>query len=326
MPPTFAEAIHLVPSSPAAGHLLAAGTPRARIRGSDDCLTSGPCDVDPVRHEELRRSWDTDGWHHRLGLNELRAAIAGDAPVVLWGTRAYSDLVWLWWELDALRRIGAEGDRFFLARPRLQDPQETAGGMGAGAARIALEAAKAITDDDWREGSDLWLKFASPSPLAFDEARRNGSKVFPELTSSAELHGAWFPRVADGRLRLSEIDEDLLGALDGSACTIGKIFQRLPEERFERVARRFHAYIAIYRLRDWASRGALEREERVDDNPWEQDQFRANGKTRTLLEHGLDNVADAPPLHVGGCLVNNPTSPWVRIEDDAGWRLALHRS
>ncbi|MDQ3365552.1 MAG: hypothetical protein M3680_09000 [Myxococcota bacterium] len=89
MPPTFAEAIHLVSSDSGAGGLLAAGARRTRIRHSNDCLESGPCDVDPVRHEELRSSWDVEGWHHRLGLEELRAAIAGHAPVVVWGTRAY---------------------------------------------------------------------------------------------------------------------------------------------------------------------------------------------------------------------------------------------
>jgi hypothetical protein len=79
----------------------------------------------------------------------------------------------------------------------------------------------------------------------------------------------------------------------------------------------------FYRLRDWASRGALEREELVDQNPWEQDRFRANDRTRALLEHGLNNVGDAPQLDVGGCVVHDPASPWVRIADDAGWRIVL---
>ena len=259
------------------------------------------------------------GWHHRLGLEELRAAIANDAPVVLWGTRAYSDLVWLWWGLDALRHIGAEKERFFLARPRPQDARDTTGGSTSGEARIALEAARPITDDEWREGSDLWLEFASPSPLAFDEARRTGSSVFPELTSSAELHGAWFPRLAVGRLQLSEIDDDLLGALDDSWRTTHDVFGRLTQERAERVACRFHPFIAIHRLRDWASLGVLEREVQVDENPFAQDRFRANDRTRTLLERGLDNVGDAPQLYIGGCVVNDPASPWVRIENDNGW-------
>ena len=67
----------------------------------------------------------------------------------------------------------------------------------------------------------------------------------------------------------------------------------------------------------------MEREELVDKNPWAQDRFRATDRTRALLEHGLENVSDAPQLYVGGCVVNNPASPWVRIQDDSGWRLAL---
>ena len=203
MPPSFAEAIHLVSSSSAAGWVLHAGAQRKRIRGTDDCLTSGPCSVDPARHEELRRAWDTDGYRHPLGLGALRAAIAGDEPVVLWGTRAFSDLVWLWWALHGLGHIGASGSRFFLARPNADDPLTTVGGCGPDETPIALAAARPITRDEWREGADLWIKYASPSPLAFDEARRTGSSVFPELTSSAELHGAWFPRLRDGRLHLA---------------------------------------------------------------------------------------------------------------------------
>ncbi len=324
MPPTFAEAIHLVSSGPASGNVKQAGAPRARIRYSDERLTSGPCDVDPVRHEELRGR-DSEFWMRRLGLEDLRAAIAGDAPVVLWATRAYSDLVWLCWALDGLGRIGAEGARFFLARPQPKDPLETTGGSTPEEARIALEAARPITPDEWREGADLWIKFASPSPLAFDEARRRGSSVFPELTSSAELHGAWFPRLTDGRLRLSELDELLLGVLDDSWRTTSDLLKMLPLDRLVRLAWPFHPFIPIYRLRAWATHGALEREALADENPWVQDRFRATDRSRALLERGLDDVGDAPQLYVGGCLVNDPTSPWLRIEEDSGWRLTRMR-
>lgn len=323
MPPTFAEAIHLVSSTSAAGNVLQAGAPRTRIRGSDDRLTSGPCDVDPVRHDELRRAWDTERWKRPLGVEGLRAAIAGDAPVVLWGTRAFSDLTWLWWALDGLGRIGAEGPRFFLARPDPEDPLATVGGSTPDEARIAFAAARPITGDEWREGSELWIKYASPSPLAFDEARRTGSSVFPELTSSAELHGAWFPRLTDGRLRLSELDEVLLGGLDDSWRTTSDLFKILPPDRVVRLNAPFDSFFSVYRLRAWATHGVLQRETLVDENPWARDQFRTTDRTRALLDHGLDSVGDAPQLHVGGCLVNDPASPWVRIEDAAGWRLAL---
>lgn len=324
MPPTFAEAIHLVSSDAAAGCVKQAGAPRTRIRFSDDRLTSGPCDVDPLRHEELRRAWDTEGWVQRLRLDDLRAAIAGDAPIVLWATRAYSDLVWLWWALDGLGRIGAEGARIFLARPHPNDPHATTGGSTPDEARIALEAAKPITADEWREGAELWLAFASPSPLAFDEARRRGSSVFPELTSSADLHGAWFPRLMDGRLHLSELDAVLLRGIDGSWRTTGDVHQAFAPDMFARLVCPFHPFFSIYRLRAWATHGVLEREALADENPWAQDRFRATDRMRALLEHGLDSVSDAPQLYVGGCLVNDPASPRVRVEDESGRRLALH--
>ena len=323
MPSAFAEAIHLVSSDSAAGCLKQAGAPRTRIHFSNDRLTSGPCDVDPVRHEELRRAWDTEGWTRRLRLDDLRAAMTGDEPVILWGTRAYSDLVWLWWALDGFGRIGAEGTRFFVARPHPEDPRSTTGGSSPDQARTALEAARPISADEWREGADLWIKFASPSPLAFDEARRRGSSVFPELTSSAELHGAWFPRLIDGCLRLSELDAILLGGIVGSWRTTRDVHQALPPDLFARLVWPFHPFFSIYRLRAWATHGVLDREELADENPWAQDRFRANDRTRVLLEHGLDNVGDAPQLYVGGCLVNDPASPWVRIEDGSDWRLAL---
>jgi four helix bundle protein len=328
MPPTFAEAIHLVFSDSAMGCLLAAGARRPRIHGSGDQLTSGPCDVDPVRHEELRQAWDTERGHmlgssHRLGLERLRTVIAGDEPVVLWGTRAFSDLVWLWWALDRLRRIGAEGPRFFLARPHPDDPLMTVGSSTPDEARIALPAARPITDDEWREGGELWIKYASSSPLAFDEARRKGSSVFPELISSAELHGAWFPRFTDGRLRLSELDAVLLGGVGESWLTTSDLLRTLPMDRFARLAWPFDDFFPIDRLRAWATHGVLEREALADENPWAQDRFRATERSRALLDHGLGDVGDAPQLHVGGCLVNDPTSPWARIEDDSGWRLAL---
>jgi hypothetical protein len=67
----------------------------------------------------------------------------------------------------------------------------------------------------------------------------------------------------------------------------------------------------------------LEREALDDENPWVQDRFPATERTRAFLEHGLDSVSDAPQLYVGGCLVNEPASPWVRVEGESDWRLAL---
>lgn len=93
MPPAIAEAVHLVFDDTGMGMILGAGGKRSRIYGSGDALTSGPCDVDPVRHEKLREAWDTErgrpGSGHRIGLERLRSMIAGEEPVVVWATRAY---------------------------------------------------------------------------------------------------------------------------------------------------------------------------------------------------------------------------------------------
>ncbi|HEX4454276.1 MAG TPA: hypothetical protein VH143_25610 [Kofleriaceae bacterium] len=324
---SIGDAIHLVSGSAGAGQLKGAGA--RKVAHSDDKLTTGPCDVDPVRHAELRRAWDAEAAPHvefrrPFDVENLRAALAGDAPILLWGTRAYSDLIWICSALDALERIGVERSRCCLARPHSDDPYVIVGMFAADETRGALAAATAITDEQWREGGALWNTYASSSPLAFDEARRRGSSAFPELTTSAELHGAWFPRIQDGRLRLSELDEVLLGSAGDSWRTPRKIVEALPEARLTQLVRMFDAYFHVERLRAWATRGVLERETLDDQNPFEQDRFHMTDRARALLNDGLERVGDAPPMYVGGCRANDPASPWVRIADDAGWRLALH--
>jgi hypothetical protein len=325
--PSIRDAIHLVEGSSAMGWLMSMRVKRGAR--TDDRLTSGPCDIDPDRHAELRRRWDREvapgvEWRSLLDLAALRQRIDDDALVVLWGTRAYSNLVWMWWALDALERIGVARSRCVLARPHSDDPFAIVGAFDADEMRDAFAAATEATEDQWREGRELWIKFASPSPLAFDEARRRGSSAWPELTASADLHGAWFPRVIDGRLLLSELDEELLGNIGDGSDEPRKIIGTLPDHRISQLVGMFDAYFHVERLRQWATLGVLEREAGEGMSPYVQDRFRVTDRARALLNDGLEHVSDAPPMYVGGCRVNDPASPWVRIEDDAGWHLALH--
>lgn len=321
MAPDFEQAIHLVSSDSAAGLVKRAGATKGRVHTSTDLLTIGPCDVDPERHLTLRRAWNAEVWGQAFGLEDLRAAIAGDLPVVLWGTRAFADLVWLWWAMDGLGRIRPDLPLVF-ARPRPGHPLESVGGATLEQAQAALAAASSIQDGELREGAELWRQYASPSPLVFDEARRRGSSVFPELSESSELHGAWFPRLKGGRLRLAELDELLLGRLSDTWCTTWDLLAEMPGR--ERLLWPFGGLYPVVRLRAWAAHGAVAREARSDDNPLEQDAFRLTDRTRTLIAQGLEGVGDAPPLYIGGCLVNDPEAPWVRVDDDSGWRLAPH--
>jgi hypothetical protein len=189
--PSIDQCVHLVSGSAAAGQLMGAGA-RKRIYRSDDTLTSGPCDPDPARQLELRRAWDREAapgiaFRNPVSLEDLRTAIEGGDPVVLWGTRAFSDLVWLWWALDGLRRIGAGGSRFYVARPHAEEPWLTVGHLKPAEVLVALAAARPVTEDEWREGARLWLAFASPSPLAFDEARRTGSSALTAASAGGRV-------------------------------------------------------------------------------------------------------------------------------------------
>lgn len=321
MASTFTEAIHLVSSDSAAGLVIHVGVPRNQVRILSERLTIGPCDVDPERHVELRRAWDAEALSETFGTDDLRAAVAGELPVVIWATRAYDDLVWLWWILDGLARLHRPP---FVARPMVADPLETVAGATPKEGRAALRVARALRDDEIREGCELWRLYASPEPLAFDEARRKGSQAFPELSESAELLGTWFPRIDGGRLRLSEHDERLLGSLTDEWLTPLDLSKLITKTRgWERLLWPFGGFVSIWRLRQWAAHGAVAREVRDpnNDNPLERDAFRLTDKARALLVNGLEGVGDAPPIYVGGCRLNDPAAPWVRVAEDSGWRI-----
>jgi hypothetical protein len=260
---------------------MQAGMPRKNVRILSEQLTIGPCDVDPVRHVDLRRAWNAkigDRYLETFGLDDLRAAVAGDRPVVVWATRAYADLVWLWWILDGLERMGPRAHPPILVQPKLEDPLSTVSGVTLKAGRAALAVACAISDDELREGAELWRLYASPDPRALDEARRRGSLSFPEFGQRAELHGTWFPRLDDGRLRLSEHDERLLGSLTDEWLTPQDLCSPVFTVRgWQRMLWPFGSFVAVWRLQEWAAHGVVAREVRNpegNDNPLEQDAFR----------------------------------------------------
>jgi len=330
----FTEAIHLVSSDSAGGLVKQVvkpdGVPRKNVKILSEQLTIGPCDVDPVRHVELRRAWNAaigDQYLETFGLDDLRAAVAGDRPVVVWATRAYADLVWLWWILDGLRRIGPLTQPPILVRPKPDDPRDTVGGTPPEKGVAAVADARAISDDELREGAELWKLFASPDPRAFNEARRRGSQVFPELRGSAEFHGAWFPRLQDGQLHLSEYDQFLLESLTGEWLMPCDLLSPTIIPGWESLLRTFGSYyVPIWRLRAWAARGVVAREARgyANGNRLEQDVFRLADKVRVLLENGLETVGDAPSACVGGCRLYDPATPWVRVSNGPDWRLTVH--
>jgi hypothetical protein len=318
MSPDINAYTHVVPSDASAGLLIRSGARRDKVRHNTDRLTVGPCDADPDRHLELRRAWSTQSDSIAFGRGDLSGAMRGERPVVIWATTAYADLVWLWWVLDCVERIPIDPGGLMLARPTVADAFLTMSDATPEDVHAALERAAEVSKDVLRDGAALWRQFASPSPLAFDDARRRGTTAFPDLAESTELHGAWFPRRAAGYLSLAEADEALLTSLSATPRTPSELFPRVPG--ITRLIAGFGSITLLDRLRAWSGHGVIARDSRDEQNPFCQDVFTATDRTEVVVKDGLRGVADAPPLYVGGCLVNDPQEPWVRVFDDS-WRI-----
>lgn len=317
---TFDTAVHLVPEAAAGGLMKLAGAAADRVHIAGDRLNVGPCAVDPDRHAALREAWYARSWgvpKKAFGLDDLRSAIGdGHRPVVVWASRAFSDLLWLWWAVDGAGRLGCPGT-LLVARPRLDDPSTRVGGANIEQAHAALAAARPLQREELGEGSELWRKYAATNPLPFDDARRNGSSAFPELSESGDVHGAWFPRRQGDRLYLSQLDELLLGSLREPWLTMPGLIHEMRGR--ERLLDPFGLFVAFLRLKQWAAHGGVEHRCHEPD----EDEFRLTERARALLAHGLASVGDAPMSYAGGCRVNDPAAPWVRVAEGSGWRLSM---
>src|SRR3954467_836312 len=190
----FDEAIHITHGDGAAQLLLDLGAKRVLVRR--DLLTVGPCAVDPVEHRTLRREfWKGEpitpsGMPGVDADEDLRRETAG-GPVVIWASRAWSDLTFLWSLVDALVRIGIA--RPFLVRPYNDDPTMPMGGIEPSLVRAAFDHLEPLRDDVGRSCLAFWNAYADPSPLAFDDLRRRTAQVAPEMARILEGHASWFP-------------------------------------------------------------------------------------------------------------------------------------
>src|SRR5689334_17811679 len=205
------DAIHLTHGDAAAQLLLNLGATRVRVRR--DLLTVGPCDVDPEQHRTLRREFWTGEPVMASGMpgvdadEDLRREVAG-GPVVIWASRAWSDLTYLWSVVDALVRIGVE--RPYLVRPTGDDPTMPMGGLPPARVRAAFDDVALLTDDVGRSCLAFWNAYASPEPIAFDELRRRGAQVVPEMGRILEGHSSWFPWREGDSLRVADADAAIL--------------------------------------------------------------------------------------------------------------------
>lgn len=301
MQPTLEEAVHLAHGDEAAARLADAGAHRVLVRR--DLLSVGPCDVDPARHRAARQAWwgplpadfptQPPGVDSDEALGAALAAHAG-APVVVWATRAFSDLTFLWALVDALARLGTP--RPWIVRPAHADATLPMGAVDAVALRRAFADVAPLDEAVARSCVDFWYAYAADDPTRFDELRRRGAAVVPELGRILHGHSAWFPRRDDdGRVRLADADAAIFDwAADGDLGHARFVMNWIGDRSL------------WDRVRGWRERGLFGGD---DGAPTLTDAGRA------LRDGGADSVTAMPPWWIGGCRVNDPASPWVRVHE-----------
>jgi hypothetical protein len=337
-------------------HIILGDSAAGTLRGCQaiiltDNLAWGPSHPDRVRHGDLRkefwRNWATNGrWpkttrHIRQYITGLEREIftaqqlatalqaySETRPVLLWTAPLWRERLCFWWTLDAIRGLGLDLDRFWVAQPKLSDSPETSLGCfcseqldEAFGSRLPLSAGLL------RSGAVLWRKYAARSPSAFDEARRNSAASFPDLATVAEIHGWFFPRLSNRShwLRLSRLDQALLDSLRTGAW-IRPI--DLLTDRGGFLLEFLHLVgdlLLLSRLDAWASHSpddpALLSQPAEGASSWTNIAYRLTARGERLRCQGLLHAEEAPSMYVGGCPVYEGTNPWVRRDLRTEWKI-----
>jgi hypothetical protein len=125
--------------------------------------------------------------------------------------------------------------------------------------------------------------------------------MIPQLNRILEGHGAWFPWRTDEGLRLADADR--------------AIFRWADDGQIQHVRHLLH-WIgdgSLYsRVSAWRALGALAGDDRRPS---------LTEEGRRLVGDGVPTVSALAPLWVGGCRVNDPATPWLRLAEPDGWRI-----
>ena len=110
-----------------------------------------------------------------------------------------------------------------------------------------------------------------------------GRPTFPQLTQTAEVHGWWFPRLVDGKLRLADLDELILSLLaDDWRTPIDLLRSDRGTELSERLFMPFGDLYFLRRLQDWVQHGGVETKADGGANPWTSVAYRLTDTGRAL--------------------------------------------
>jgi hypothetical protein len=277
------DAIHIVAGDWAGGSLRPSGM---RVRADPDMLACGPCDLDEVRHAELRRAfWTSEyrlgGWRWRPRF-KLRWPRAG--RVALWTSSWIPDRLFLWHAVHRLADRDVE-----LWRIEARSPEFVVRGAGTMPRDLlpdCLGRAKRIAGRDLAASRRAWRAFTE------GDLDRIVKVLDPSLRPTLL---AFLPRRSRGGLQLSLHDEMLLAGFESWRRPLDALKSNLTELLV------FGDLLVLTRLLRWtrAPEPALIARRPSKTITWKGPELLLTPFGRQLLKR-LRSAADAPPMHIGG--------------------------
>lgn len=307
-----------------------AGSALAEIAESvvvvDDNLLLGPSSADAARHEALRARYWGGSPSTALERNLARqpgSPLCVDIPPTPGGLLSLCRICSL---------AMASGSSVSVVDLTPTDAE--ASGQAADLPRATFHAGAGMLRERppaalWSKlqvafAATLWRLWCRRSPMAFSRFFASGHTLHPQIASLGLYHAGNFPRLVEGRLLLSRVDDLLLRRLshewvtpaevyvDATAAAAPELAAWLPHTGDEYVAERLRAW--------WRhTRGRIVERQRTNKRAssmigWSY-RWRAGGEA--ILD-ALPSLDTAPPVEVGGAVAHDPDRPWIcRVEASA---------
>lgn len=327
-------AVHLMPAHQSLGSI-----PKLALIYCGDHLAVGPCNVDPLKHQEDRRAY-FDGWPAsptsnaktktgRLrrsadvprrencwsasNLKELEEALncaSKSTPIVVWTSPSYVERLKLFWFIDSFERLQIDRTRVWISQSCGDDePGGVSRSLGAHPdANLAEAFSKAfqVSNFDYDQLAKLWQYYACDDAANFDQQRRRPLDLAPFIGSDTNIYVDLFPQMdGDGKLQLSSLDQSLLQLVPAEQfVTVAEVMIALASSR-QNLQPCFGELIFLNRLCEFAraeSSPLLELQIVEGVNRLTQTRFKLTSCGKQVIAEGLSTMNDAPPMHVGGAI------------------------
>ncbi|MBK8252630.1 MAG: hypothetical protein IPK82_08170 [Polyangiaceae bacterium] len=329
--PALRDATHVALDSATTERLLRLGATRV-VRASDRLLI-GPSRRDPSEHAGTRAAWwrSSETWD-RLYSPDVR----WQPPVLVWASRSVHDRINLWRVLSWVRQVGRSSRDVFIIEldpiASSSTPEEpippydctlSVADHSDDVLLKQFETAQPWPITRYNSAIALWERYVDTNPLRFARSCVRGLRGVPELGALWAFLSSLFPRKApDGALRLSRLDQLLLGLLSAEWQTPVGVFAHKSEAgvALRQLLSCTGDLFLPRRLDQWAahdSSGAVERVAgpKPPDYPLLSSSYRITAKGVHLRDSGLDKLADAPGLPVAGAEAYATSAPWIVRED-----------